>query len=742
MKRKQQLNKILTSILFFVLIFGSFNYIIFYQTNAFYSDQAKTTALFTASDNIEDYCPPNTPTLINPKSGETKTATNVQLQVKVMDPNNDPMNVSFYDAATNECLETKTNVESNSIVSAEWNNLEFGTTYSWYVTATDWEGSTTSETWNFTTDYKPEFSQLLSPENNSDNLNLSPTLSINVSDRDDETLNVTFYDNQSNVIDTCTNINHIATITWNNLSYSTTYSWYTMISDDITQTRSPTFTFTTMNAPSEPNTSPDPSSNPDSSPSNPNTPPTAAHNGPYTANISEPILFNATESIDEDGRIQSYHWDFEDNTIATNKTVEKSYTTPGNYTVTLTVTDNDGSSDTITTTAFIHGITITNLQATPPVQKQNQTVNISCTISHSHPLEQVNISITYPNQTTTTLQMNKNNSTQSTYYLNQTYNQTGSYNYTITIKDTINKTKQSKTQVFTIYQSTPPTVTNITILPNPQQKNNTVTITAHITSIPAIQTATITIHSSNNTIETNQMMYDPNTAVYTYSTLFNQTGNYTFYIQATNTDNLSTQTINQTIHIINDTTPPTITNITVQPGIQDENHPIQITSTITDNLNLKIAFINITHPNNNTTQHFLNNTNSTTYEFEKTFEQYGNYTFAITAIDTCDNTNISTPYSFIITDLTSPIIKNITTQQINQTINVTADITDNTNVNNVSINITYPDNSTVKNTMTKDNNSIYFYNNTFQPGNYSYIIYATDAYENYQQSIIKTFTIQ
>jgi len=65
-----------------------------------------------------------------------------------------------------------------------------------------------------------------------------------------------------------------------------------------------------------------------------------------TVYTGEVIYFNASATYDPDGVIVSYFWDFGDNTNATGVTAEHAYADDGNYTVTLTVTDNDGATDT------------------------------------------------------------------------------------------------------------------------------------------------------------------------------------------------------------------------------------------------------------------------------------------------------------------------------------------------------------------------------------------------------------
>jgi len=77
-------------------------------------------------------------------------------------------------------------------------------------------------------------------------------------------------------------------------------------------------------------------------------PPIADFTGtPFRALVDEQVSFDASDSVDPDGEIVSYQWDFGDGTTATGVVVNHTYDSPWRYPVTLTATDNDGLSDTV-----------------------------------------------------------------------------------------------------------------------------------------------------------------------------------------------------------------------------------------------------------------------------------------------------------------------------------------------------------------------------------------------------------
>ena len=71
---------------------------------------------------------------------------------------------------------------------------------------------------------------------------------------------------------------------------------------------------------------------------------------PASPNPGDPVLFNGTFSTDFDGVIVAFAWDFDgDGTIdSTDAIAEHVFDSAGTYAVSLTVTDDAGSTDTLT----------------------------------------------------------------------------------------------------------------------------------------------------------------------------------------------------------------------------------------------------------------------------------------------------------------------------------------------------------------------------------------------------------
>jgi len=82
--------------------------------------------------------------------------------------------------------------------------------------------------------------------------------------------------------------------------------------------------------------------------------PVAQHDGPYNGFVLQEITFNGSKSFDLDGTIMNYRWDFGDGTTEDGSTITHTYYSSGSYSVTLTVTDNQGRNGTSETRVTIY----------------------------------------------------------------------------------------------------------------------------------------------------------------------------------------------------------------------------------------------------------------------------------------------------------------------------------------------------------------------------------------------------
>ncbi|MBU1941004.1 MAG: PKD domain-containing protein, partial [Candidatus Thermoplasmatota archaeon] len=81
--------------------------------------------------------------------------------------------------------------------------------------------------------------------------------------------------------------------------------------------------------------------------------PIANANGPYIGLTSGLVHFDGSKSYDPDGTIVNYTWDFGDGSKGYTASPTHLYPNEGEYTVTLTVKDNDALTDTVTSSVTV-----------------------------------------------------------------------------------------------------------------------------------------------------------------------------------------------------------------------------------------------------------------------------------------------------------------------------------------------------------------------------------------------------
>ena len=168
------------------------------------------------------------------------------------------------------------------------------------------------------------------------------------------------------------------------------------------------------------------------------TPPITTNQSPTASFTADPtsgvaplaVSFNASSSSDSDGTIISYAWDFKDGNTGTGQSIFHTFSSAGSYNVELTVTDDEGATDSATKT-----ITITD----PITTNQSPTASFTATpTSGTAPLA-VSFNASNSSDSDGTIISYvwdfKDGSTGSGETISHTFSSAGSYNVELTVTD-------------------------------------------------------------------------------------------------------------------------------------------------------------------------------------------------------------------------------------------------------------------------------------------------------------------
>ena len=212
-----------------------------------------------------------------------------------------------------------------------------------------------------------------SPADDSENVGLTVTLWVKVMDPDSSIISdVTFYNASNNFkLGSVKNVMNGKNASFSlRLRFNMTFAWYVIANDSLQENQSEIWFFTTKQRPFE------------------NQKPVAIPGGPYVTKLNQPVFFNGSQSMDPDGTIIFYRWNFGDGSSQIlDDTPEHVYSDPGVYTVTLTVVDDDGRSSMANTTATIKSSIFDNnppiaMYTAPSTTSVNQEVSFDASMSN------------------------------------------------------------------------------------------------------------------------------------------------------------------------------------------------------------------------------------------------------------------------------------------------------------------------------------------------------------------------
>lgn len=194
------------------------------------------------------------------------------------------------------------------------------------------------------------------------------------------------------------------------------------------------------------------------------------------------------------------------------------------------------------------------------------------------------------------------------------------------------------------------------------------------------------------------------------------------------------------------TNSPRIYDINCSAQRETQFNFLNISCSIFDIDGLNDVYLNIVGPERYRENiSIISNNTELRYYCNQTYQDAGRYYYYIWANDTTDNSSRTDRYQFTITDI--PVIpniwssKNVTTW--NTSLNISGLVYDYEGLQNVSVNITFPD-GTMRNISIIDNQSgdIYYSNRVYsETGSYSYYIWARDIEGNTNMSSVKQFVV-
>jgi len=180
---------------------------------------------------------------------------------------------------------------------------------------------------------------------------------------------------------------------------------------------------------------------------------------------------------------------------------------------------------------------ILNIEPNPIIQEVNDWVNISCDVTATFGLNNVNVILTNPDSSIDNLTMTNIIGT-DTYYHNTTYPDSGLYDFYIWAKDLNDDTTTSTSYSFEI--GIPPEISQEIANPNIQQNGNQVNLTCMVTDNDQVNTVTVNITDPGDVSNIYTMNSSGRGDDYFYDSVYTVDGIYRFYIEAVdNNDNIA-----------------------------------------------------------------------------------------------------------------------------------------------------------------------------------------------------------
>ncbi len=389
------------------------------------------------------------------------------------------------------------------------------------------------------------------------------------------------------------------------------------------------------------------------------------------------------------------------------------------------------------------GPVFSNLDDTPDPQENGGAVNITVDLIDDVGVDGAWVNITYPNSSWVNVSMAPG-SGNSWYYIS-IFPDLGVHSYVVWANDTSNNWNGTGPGTFSIQDTDGPEFSNLDDIPDPAQLNGYVNITVDVIDDVGVDSVWVNITYPDSSWNNVSMVQGTGDGWY-YNTSHADLGVYSYVVWANDTSNNWNGT-GPGDFMIQDTQGPEILGLFDFPDPQDIGGYVNITVNVTDSVGVGEVWVNITYPNGSWLNISMEPDSGNGWFYNDTFNDLGTYSYTVWANDTSNNWNSSVPGGFEIKgDIISPALWNLTDFPDPQTpggfVNITLDVTDDTAVGEVWLNITNPGGLWVNVSMAQGQLDEWYYNSTYiDSGVFSYVVWANDTSNNWNTTGPGTFSI-
>lgn len=208
---------------------------------------------------------------------------------------------------------------------------------------------------------------------------------------------------------------------------------------------------------------------------------------------------------------------------------------------------------------------------------------------------------------------------------------------------------------------------------------------------------------------------------------------------------IDTLSINVTVGGEEDDVKPSIYDIAIRPEAQAQGEPVNISCNVEDDVAVQEVRINISYPDGSYQNLSMNKLGSNEYYLNQSYDLLGTYSFIIWAVDTSNNSNVSSEHNFEIIDVTPPTIVDNTPSSATtgDTFTFNATVTNTAEISSVYVEYWYGNGTHLNESMNNIAGNWWIKEiiiaDTLQ--SLHYIISAVDSYGNWNRTLEKEVEI-